>query len=56
MSEQENAGISRLGPACGCIGCTNDAVAVIDHPEKGRRTVCDGHVEGHPIIRRVAHA
>lgn len=38
---------------CGCVGCTDERVAVIDHPEYGRRVVCKSHVNGYPIIERI---
>jgi len=48
--------ISEDGPdGCGCVGCFKDAAAEIDHPTKGIRTVCEGHINGYPIVRRVAH-
>ena len=34
---------------CICLGCRDDAVAVIDHPEHGRRTVCGAHINGHDV-------
>jgi len=40
---------------CGCLGCHDDAVAVIDHPTKGERTVCESHINGYRVKRRVAH-
>ena len=39
--------------ACDCLGCTNDADVVIDHPEKGERTVCDTHATGYEVVRHV---
>jgi len=44
---------SSPGPFCGCIGCREDAVAVIDHPEHGHRTVCADDINGHEVVRRV---
>jgi hypothetical protein len=38
---------------CGCLGCTKSADAVVDHPDHGERTVCDGHAGDHEVIRRV---
>jgi hypothetical protein len=35
---------------CGCFGCRRDAVAEIDHPEHGRRTVCGAHVDGYDVV------
>jgi len=37
-------------PICGCLGCHDPAVAVIDHPRHGERVVCDRHAEGHEVI------
>jgi len=34
---------------CGCFGCRDDAVAVIIHPEYGRRTVCGAHIDGYDV-------
>ena len=34
---------------CGCLGCRDDAVTVIDHPH-GERTVCGAHIDGYPIL------
>ena len=48
--------LSEDGPdGCGCVGCFKDAAAEIDHPEKGPRTVCKSHINGHPIRRRFDH-
>jgi len=41
------------GPVCGCIGCTDPADAVVDHPEHGERTVCDDHAGDYEVIRHV---
>ncbi|MFA1612026.1 hypothetical protein [Halobellus rubicundus] len=35
---------------CGCLSCTDDAVAVIRHPEYGRRTVCGAHINGYDVV------
>jgi hypothetical protein len=35
---------------CGCLGCTADAIAVINHAEHGRRTVCADDINGHDIL------
>ena len=40
-------------PTCGCIGCKNDATAVIDHPRHGQRTVCSSDINGYEVIRYV---
>lgn len=40
-------------PICGCIGCTETADVVIDHPKYGERTVCADDINGHEVIRRV---
>jgi len=40
-------------PLCGCLGCHDPAVAVIDHPEHGRRTVCERHRGDHEVIEDV---
>lgn len=34
---------------CGCLGCRAEATAVIDR-DGDRRTVCDDHVNGYPVI------
>ena len=41
------------GPTCGCLGCTNPADVVIRHPKHGERTVCEGDINGHEVIRHV---
>lgn len=38
---------------CGCLGCSGGAFAEVDHPEHGRRIVCEGHANGHEVIRYV---
>jgi hypothetical protein len=35
---------------CGCLGCRSDAVAVIDHPDHGQRTVCGSHIDGYDVV------
>lgn len=35
---------------CGCLGCHEPAVVVINHPTHGRRVVCDGHADGFVVI------
>jgi len=35
---------------CGCLGCRDDAVAVIDHPEHGERTVCADDINGYDVV------
>ncbi|WP_195892439.1 hypothetical protein [Halopiger goleimassiliensis] len=42
-----------FGPFCGALGCTEDADVVINHPEHGRRTVCENHAEGHEVVADV---
>lgn len=41
------------GPFCGTLGCGKDADCVIDHPEHGERTVCEGHARGYSVVRYV---
>lgn len=41
------------GPLCGCLGCSDEAAAVIDHDDHGKRTVCADHIDGHEVIERV---
>ncbi|QLH75776.1 hypothetical protein HZS55_15985 [Halosimplex rubrum] len=41
------------GPTCGCLGCTDPAAKVIDHPEYGERVVCEDDVNGHEVVRDV---
>jgi len=40
----------RDGPVCGCLGCHEPAEKAIRHPKHGRRTVCEGHVDGHEVV------
>ena len=35
------------------MGCTEPAVAMIEHPDHGERTVCEEHVDGHRVIANV---
>jgi len=35
------------------MGCSEPAVAIIDHPDYGQRTVCEDHVDGHEVIADV---
>lgn len=35
---------------CGCVGCRGDAVAEIDHPEHGRRTVCADDINSYDVV------
>lgn len=42
-----------IGPTCTCLGCHDPATKAIDHPDHGRRVVCDDHAEGHEVIERV---
>ena len=37
-------------PFCGWVGCGDPAVARIEHPEHGRRTVCETHIAGFPVV------
>lgn len=37
---------------CGCLGCTEEAVAVIDR-NGDRRTVCETHINGYEVMERV---
>ncbi|WP_202613881.1 hypothetical protein [Halostella pelagica] len=41
------------GPFCGTIGCSNEAAVVIDHPDHGKRTVCDDHAADGEVVRDV---
>lgn len=36
---------------CGCLGCRDDAVAVIDHPEHGERTVCADDINSYDVVK-----
>lgn len=40
-------------PVCGCMGCSEPAEAMIDHPEHGTRTVCADHADGYEVIADV---
>lgn len=35
---------------CVCLGCRDDAVAVIDHPKHGKRTVCGDDINGYDVV------
>ncbi|WP_049986854.1 hypothetical protein [Halobellus rufus] len=35
---------------CCCLGCIEDAVAKIDHPKHGQRTVCESDINGHDVV------
>ncbi|WP_167837253.1 hypothetical protein [Halosimplex halophilum] len=41
------------GPTCGCLGCTEPAAKVIDHPEHGERVVCEDDVGDYEVVRDV---
>ncbi|WP_323192390.1 hypothetical protein [Halostella sp. PRR32] len=41
------------GPFCSKLGCTDEAAAVIDHPDHGERVVCDDHADDGEVIRHV---
>jgi hypothetical protein len=38
------------GPTCVCLGCHDDAAVVIDHPDHGRRVVCEDDAEGYEVV------
>ena len=38
---------------CGCMGCSGDVVAIVDHPKHGRRATCEDHVDGYDVIEEV---
>lgn len=38
---------------CCCIGCGSEADAVIDHELHGQRTVCEEHINGYEVMKRV---
>ncbi|WP_176696675.1 hypothetical protein [Haloparvum sedimenti] len=38
---------------CGCLGCTDPAAVVIDHPDHGRRVVCEDDAKDHKVLRHV---
>jgi hypothetical protein len=37
-------------PVCGCLGCTEPATAVINHPDHGRRVACDDCATGYEVV------
>lgn len=41
------------GPFCTAIGCRDSATAVIEHPDHGRRPVCEDHINGYPTDERL---
>ncbi len=38
---------------CGCSGCGDDVVAIVDHPKHGRRAVCEDHTADYPVLEEV---
>lgn len=40
-------------PVCGCLGCRDSAVAIVRHPNHGRRAVCEDHAGDYEVIERV---
>ncbi|MDR9381573.1 MAG: hypothetical protein RI560_07870 [Natronomonas sp.] len=38
---------------CGCLGCHNEATAIITHDTHGRRAVCDEHAVGQVVLEDV---
>ena len=40
-------------PFCGCAGCTESAIAIVDHPEHGERAVCTEHAAGMEVVADV---
>ncbi|WP_265111895.1 hypothetical protein [Halosolutus halophilus] len=48
-----NSATDGFGPFCGALGCTEKADVVIDHPEHGERTVCEGCAGDYEVIRHV---
>lgn len=41
------------GPFCGCAGCTQEAHAIVLHPQHGKRAVCEGCDQGFEVVRYV---
>jgi len=37
------------GRVCGCLGCHDDGIVRIEHPEHGTRVVCPLHQRRHPV-------
>lgn len=35
-----------LGPVCGVLGCHDEPVRVVRHPDHGERAVCEQHGRG----------
>ena len=42
-----------MSPWCGCSGCHDAAVAVVDHPDHGNRVVCETHADGLEVVADV---
>lgn len=38
---------------CGCLGCTDQPFAVVEHPSHGERTVCQKHALNYEVTRYV---
>jgi hypothetical protein len=35
------------------MGCSGDVVAIVDHPDHGRRAACEDHADGYPVLEEV---
>jgi hypothetical protein len=35
---------------CGCMGCRENAFAIVEHDEYGRRALCRDHAEGQKVM------
>lgn len=44
---------ANLDPVCGCIGCTELRVAIVEVPGKGKRAVCEDHLEDQEVTASV---
>lgn len=38
---------------CGCMGCTDEAHVIVQHPKHGRRAVCPDHRRDYPVVEEV---
>lgn len=41
---------------CGCMGCTEQAFVIVEHPEHGQRAACPAHRRDYPVVEEVDNA
>lgn len=41
------------GKHCGCLGCDEEALWIIDHPQHGQIVVCSTHARSYEVVAHV---